>query len=410
VTDVYSRVVARFGLNRLIAAGVAVVLFLVVAGYFVWDASRPATYTITARFSHTPGLYEDNDVDILGVPTGHVTSVKAKAGYVEVKLSLPASVKLPAGVKAVVTIPAPVSVWAVELLPAYTSGPVFRHGGTIGLDRTAVPLGIDDVFQSVDTFAKDLGPEGANKNGALSDVLHAFAQLVNGGGADVHNAITKIAAALPALTANPKDLATLLTGLDQLTTTLAQHNSTIDSLYDDLTTVTSEFADERQTIAAAIANLQQGLAEVAQFIKANEKHIDSSVRNLSDTVAAIMSEQKALIQTFDVAALGFENFNRSITTTGDCPTGTGKPRTCTGAFVRLDMTPQASSILRQYCGNPSNSIFPIFAYNSPVTVVVRKGDAMDTLCAAAAGLLQNRTGSPNAPSAPDLDLSHYVGS
>jgi hypothetical protein len=51
------------------------------------------------------------------------------------------------------------------------------------------------------------------------------------------------------------------------------------------------------------------------------------------------------------------------------------------------------------------------AANSPVqTPVFRKGDALDTVCAAAAGLDQNREAPPGAPPLADLELAKYVGS
>lgn len=412
MTDVFSRAVDRFGIRTMVVVAVVAVVALVTAGYVVYNSITEGEYEITAQFAGTPGLYADNSVDILGVPTGHIVSIKAKPKYVEVKLALPDHVKIPADAKAVVVALNPVSDRFVELTPAYTGGPRMKSGTTISLKDTVVPLELDDIYNSVDTFANALGPKGANKNGALSDVLHAFAKLANGQGGDVHQAIAKIAAALPALTAHPDDLSKLINGLDKLTGTLAQRNDAINSVYDDLDTVTSELAGERQTIASAIANLQRGLQSVGQFITQNQANIGSSVRDLTTTVSAIMSEQKALIQTFDVAPLGFQNFDRSITLHGPCPTPNGKPATCPGVYARAILGDGLPGLIAQYCGSPLNSVIAILAYNSPINGVSvgRRGDALDTVCAAAAGLDQKRPAPPGAPPIANLQLSSYVGS
>jgi ABC-type transporter Mla subunit MlaD len=275
----------------------------------------------------------------------------------------------------------------------------------IGVQDTRVPLELDAIYSSVDNLAKALGPGGANAHGELSAALHAFAQLANGNGADLHSAIEQIAAALPALTAHPNDLKNLITGLDTLTNTLASHDSTLNALYDDLATATGQLADERQTIGAAISNLQEGLAEVAAFLRTNQQHIGGSVHNLNTTLAAVMSEQRALIQTFDTAPLGFENFNRAIDPNAPCLTATGAPNNCTGLWSRIDTPSNGADLVKQYCGKVPDSLLPIVLKN----LGLANATATHTSCGAQVGYLQDRPGPPNAPKLPDLDLSHYVG-
>lgn len=388
----------------LAAAAVTAVIVLVTALVVVFGG--PDEYHITAQFPETPGLYNDNTVDILGVPTGHIDSVTPHAGYVDVVIALPKGVRVPAAAKAVLVAPNPVSDRFVELTPPYTGGATLAAGATIPLARTVVPLELDQVFSSVDNLSKSLGPAGANEDGELSDALHAMAQLASGNGATVHRAITTISQALPALTQHPEELKQLITGMDSLTRTLATHDKTIDSLYGDLATVTQQFAAERSTIASAVTNLQAGLSEVAAFIKANQANLGSSIKGLTTTVSAVMSEQKSLIQTFDNAALGFQNFNNAVEPNGPCQTATAAPHNCATLWARIDLPSNAAQIVNEYCGdNVAESMIPILA----ATAGLGRASATDTACGAELGLVQGRTGAPGAPKAPDLDLSHYLG-
>jgi virulence factor Mce-like protein len=396
----------RFGVRGIATALVSVVVAVavVLTLVFVVFSSGPR-YRITAQFVATPGLYSQNAVDILGVPSGHVVSVTPHQDYVDVVISLPRRVRLPANAQAVLMAPDPVSDRFVELTPPYTGGPTLADGATIPLARTVVPLELDDIYSSVDQLSQQLGPNGANSNGQLSDLLHSFAQLANGNGAQVHAAITSISASLPALAAHPDQVQKLVDGVDQLTKSLASRNTTLDSLYGDLADATSELAGERQTIAAAAANLQQGLAQVSAFIKDNQNAITGSVHNLNTTLAAVMTQQQALIQTFDLAPLGFQNFNRSIQQNADCISANGTPHTCSTIWGRVDFTKNVDSFLSTYCGDLNASFVPILESNAGI------GDAAarETACGALLGLLQDRTGPSGSPNTPDLDLTHYLG-
>ena len=67
--------------------------------------------------------------------------------------------------------PSIVSDRYIQLSPVYRSGPVLEDNTVLGRDRTAAPLELDDIFGSLNQLNKALGPDGANKDGALSDLL-----------------------------------------------------------------------------------------------------------------------------------------------------------------------------------------------------------------------------------------------
>jgi phospholipid/cholesterol/gamma-HCH transport system substrate-binding protein len=394
--------------KRIVAATAVGLAAVLAAGFTLFHLVLGGdSYTITARFRATPGLYAGNRVDILGVPKGTITALTPTAHYVDVVISLPTDVKVPADAKAVLMAPNPVSDRFLELTPPYTGGPSLGNGAVIDLPDTAVPLELDSIYASVDDLSTALGPRGANAHGELSAVLHSLARLADGNGRNLHQVIDRLAAALPALTEHPGALAALITGLDRLTGRLAARNGTINALYGDLASATGRLADERATIAAAVSNLQRGLAEVASFLKSNQAHIGSSVRNLNTTLAAVMSEQKALIQTFDTAPLGFQNFNRAIDLNSPCLTATGAPNNCAALWSRVDTTSDAGLLVKTYCGNEGDNLFAIILTDLGLR---HDATATHTACGAEVGLFQKRPGAPGSPRTPDFDLTHYLGS
>ncbi|MDT4938010.1 MAG: phospholipid/cholesterol/gamma-HCH transport system substrate-binding protein, partial [Pseudonocardiales bacterium] len=175
----------------LTLAAVATVTAVVVLG------SAP-TRTIIAEFRATPGLYAHNDVDILGVPTGEITSITAGQDVVRVTMHLPRRVRIPAGARAVLMAPNPVSDRFVELYPPYTGGPALADGAVIPVQRTVVPLELDQIFTNLDDLATALGPTGANSNGSVDAVLNSLARVADGNGTDLHTTLVALADALPA--------------------------------------------------------------------------------------------------------------------------------------------------------------------------------------------------------------------
>ena len=395
------RVLAVIRANLIwVIAGVVAFVVVVTAAAVVLFRSEPHQ-TFTAEFLATPGLYTHNTVDILGVPTGSVTKVEPGQGVVRVTLSLPKSVKIPAEAHAILMAPNPVSERSVELYPPYTGGKTLADGAVIPLARTAAPLELDQIYANLDSLATSLGPSGANADGSVKDVLKSLARLASGNGTNLHETLVALANALPAFTSDPDRVAALVTSLDKLTKVLAQHDSSIDTLYGDLSSATKTLADERGMLGSAIANLQDALAQLTRFIQANKDAIGSNTRQLATTAQSILANQQALIDTFDTAALGFENFGNAVNLNAPCQTGPGK---CPAINLRLTMPANVASIVANYCGPTIQNAGPILL-NS-----VNKGSAstLNTLCVYESSTEQGVKPAPGAPAGPDLGLSRFL--
>ena len=122
---------------------------------------------------------------ILGVPVGKVETVTPSGTDVVVTMSYDAEFDVPADADAVIISPAIVGDRFVQLTPVYNGGDVLADGATLDSDRTAVPLELDQIYQSIDDLTVALGPEGANEKGALTDLLDTTAANFGGQGAQV---------------------------------------------------------------------------------------------------------------------------------------------------------------------------------------------------------------------------------
>ena len=148
-----------------------IIVALVVAGAIVMFGGGSSDKTVTAYFPRTVSLYEGSDVRVLGVPVGKIQEVTPEGTQVKVVMTYQDDVKIPADAKAVIISPSIVGDRYVQLTPAYEGGDVLADNIELDESRTAVPLELDQIYSSLDKLTVALGPNGANKNGALTDLL-----------------------------------------------------------------------------------------------------------------------------------------------------------------------------------------------------------------------------------------------
>ncbi|WP_018682847.1 MCE family protein [Actinokineospora enzanensis] len=286
---------------------IACVLGLVVAAGLWWTLREPNEKRYTAMFTGVVGLYEDNDVRVLGVRVGAVDKVIPRGDHVEVQLLVDRTIRLPADAHAVIVAPSLVSDRYVQLAPAYTAGQVLATGAVIPLDRTATPLEVDDLYASLVRVSEALGPNGANKDGALSDLLDTLAKNLDGNGQAVHDTVTQLGKLSGTLSGNSDDLFATITELQKFTGTLAANDKQVREFGDQLTEASRFLADERGNLAAAVDQLGVALGTVQQFINDNRGRLKSNVDKLASVTQVLVEQRAALAETLDIAPLALSN-------------------------------------------------------------------------------------------------------
>ena len=208
----------RSRLGSAVSAAVAVAL---VAGLLVVLWPGGGSRTVRAEFVRAVGLYEGSDVRILGVKVGEVTDVSPRGDRVVVEMTYDDDYKVPADAQALVVAPSVVSDRYVQLTPVYDGGAALADDARIGLERTAVPVELDRIFSSLNDLNVALGPEGANKNGALSRLLAVGADNLEGEGANINRTVEDFSQAIATLSDGRDDLFGTLRNLQVFTTALA---------------------------------------------------------------------------------------------------------------------------------------------------------------------------------------------
>ncbi len=314
------------GIIRRLGSGVvaviAIVAVIVVAVIVVSTTGGGKTYKLTAYFSRAVGLYNGNDVRIMGVKVGQVDSITPEGPVVKVVMSYNGNDRVPANAKAVVITPSIVSDRYIQISPGYRSGPTLANNAVLGCppnspataacsNQTAVPLELDQIFGNINTLDAALGPQGANKNGALSNLVKISAANLKGNGDAFNKALTQFSAAISTLAGSRGDLFGTVTHLQQFTTTLANDDGGVRDLTRNLAKVGGQLSSERHDLGAALANLATALTEVQSFVAQNRTGLTGDIHGLAKVTDVLSQEKEAITQFTDLAPLALSDLSLS---------------------------------------------------------------------------------------------------
>jgi phospholipid/cholesterol/gamma-HCH transport system substrate-binding protein len=195
----------------------------------------------------------------------------------------------------------------VQLTPAYTGGPRLASGAVIPVARTAVPVEVDQIYASLNELASALGPNGANKNGALSNLITTGQANLAGNGGYLNSMLTQYSGLSTTLGGSASDIAATLSSLQQFTSMLKSNDGQVRQAEQQLAQVTGYLSGQRQQLSAAISTLATALAEVDQFISSNRSLLTSNVNKLASITDVLSSERASLAETLDTAPLAADN-------------------------------------------------------------------------------------------------------
>ena len=291
-------------------AALAVVALVVALLVTFWPGSD--TKTVTADFPRTVSLYEGSEVKILGVAVGKVDTVVPSGTKVRVKLTYDAKYKVPADAKAAVVSPSVVGDRFVQLTPAYKGGEVLDDNAKLGIDRTATPLELDEIFGSINDLNIALGPDGANKAdaggvGPLTRLLDSTARNFGGQGVEFNKTLKNFAALSKTLSDNKDELFGTLAQVEDFTKTLAQNDGTVRRFNDSLAGGANLLADERQELAAVLQNLSIAMQQVRGFVKENRVSLTRNISGLNQISKVLVKRRDALDDTMRFAPAALNN-------------------------------------------------------------------------------------------------------
>lgn len=296
-------------LNPAIATG-AVVVLIVAALLLVLPGGGEKK--LTADFPRAVSLYAGSDVKILGVAVGKVDEVTPIGTKVRVKFHYDSKYKVPADAKAAVISPSIVGDRFIQLTPVFRGGAVLADNAHLGLDRTATPLELDQIFGSINDLTKALGPQGANKpdatgTGALTRLLDSTAKNFGGQGVQFNETLHNLSRLTKTLADNKDELFGTLAQVQKFTSTLSANDDTVRKFNDSLASGAGLLADERGDLAAVLQNLSVAMTQVRSFVAENKAALSTNIKGLNQISKVFVKNRAALEESLKDAPVALNN-------------------------------------------------------------------------------------------------------
>ena len=290
-------------MRRLVGVALAASLVLTACGVF--GGEDPRTYR--AVFSRAIQLFPGGTVRVLGVDVGVITDIRNEPEGVVVTLSVTdPDVKLPADVEAAIV---PVSLLGeryVQLVPAYTGGPVLEDNAVIPLERTAVPAEPDELLASLQDYLGAIDPE------AVAEFVENAAAVLEGTGQQLNDLLRTGANVIGTLADKREDLATIIVEFERLTQALATRQAEIERVIHAYNAVVGTLTSNRAALEGTITGLNEAAAELASLLIAHEAPLHQDIQSLTRTGRTLSRNIHTFAETGHWAERLFRAASRAV--------------------------------------------------------------------------------------------------
>jgi phospholipid/cholesterol/gamma-HCH transport system substrate-binding protein len=233
-----------------------------------------SSYTVSASFAESGGIFTGAEVTYRGQPVGRVGQLKLLNDGVEVNLDIDKKTKIPNDLLAVVANRSAIGEQYVDLQPRRDGAPYLQDNSKIDRKDTALPidttellLNLDQLVNSVDrnslrTTVKELGDALRGKGTDLQKIIDSSGLLINDADANILQTIKLINdgnTVLATQVASGDAIRTWSKNLALLSDTLVSSDASLRSVIDNGSgaseQVTALISENRADIAVLLGNL-----------------------------------------------------------------------------------------------------------------------------------------------------------
>lgn len=262
----------------------------------------------TADFENVAGVYEGNDVSVLGLAVGRIDKIEAKGSYVEVTMSIDKNVKVPADAIAATVSPQLITNRHVELTPAYSGGPTLANGDHIPLERTRTPVELDRILANFDQLGASLG--GDNVNGPMASRV-AF-PLLDGNGDKLKQTLDQLSAAFKVTIANKDQISNTIVKLNDITSIVADNDATVREFSGRLTDLMALMGEQGPGLQAVLQQLNDFVNNTSSVIAEHRDQFGGAMTRLTAITDQMRQNSRSLTELVDVAPLLFQNLDNAV--------------------------------------------------------------------------------------------------
>lgn len=264
---------------------------------------------VIAYFDSVAGLYESNDVSVLGMPVGRVLEVEPEGARVKVTMSVDSDVPVPADATAAIVNTSIVTTRHVELSPTYSEGERLQDGSVI--QETKSPVEMGELFDSIDRLVTALEGERPGE-GPVADLVNITAGIADDNGERLNAALNEFSAAAEVGSANSGAIVEIIRTVQSLTAALVENYPKMQDFSNSITEVADMLGRQSVGLQASLDDLNITLANTTAFLRDNSGTIGGSMGRIAALAENLSDYSRQVVETIDVAPLLFQNLSNSV--------------------------------------------------------------------------------------------------
>jgi phospholipid/cholesterol/gamma-HCH transport system substrate-binding protein len=262
---------AKFGVFVVVMALLTGCLFVVFG-----QVRGGSTSDYSAVFRDASSLQSGDSVRVAGVRVGTVEKVALRAdNSVDVSFNTDDDVVLSTGTRAAVRYLNLVGDRYLELLEGPESAMPLPRGAQLPITQTEPALDLDLLLGGLKPVIRGLDPRDVN---ALTDAL---LQIFQGQGDTLQSLLSRTSSFSNALADNNTALESLIDNLDQVLATLGKDGDRFSGTIDKFQRLTTQLANDRDTIGTAIESLSNGTASIADLLTNARRPLAGTIDQLN---------------------------------------------------------------------------------------------------------------------------------
>ncbi|HEX7827805.1 MAG TPA: MCE family protein [Mycobacterium sp.] len=290
------------------AAGLVVILAVAISVVATSWWNPVSRNTFSAYFTNTNGLYTGDEVRILGVAVGTIDEIDPQPNATKVTFSVDKQYSVPADVEAAILSPSLVSARAMQLVPAYSSGPKLAPGTTIPIDRTAVPVEWDDLRQQLEKLTDSLQPSAPGGVSPVGEFINSAANNLRGEGDTARDTVIKLSQAVSALGDHSTDIFSTVRNLQLFVSALSSSSDLLASFNTNLADITTVLSNTPNEFADATKGLDGAVNDLRGFVAENRESLGVTFDRFNSVTTALNDSRGDVKQVLHIGPTVFQNF------------------------------------------------------------------------------------------------------
>ncbi|NMM82960.1 mammalian cell entry protein [Rhodococcus sp. SRB_17] len=396
-----------------VGAGAMVAVLLAGAAYlFIPGLGKNK---ISAHFTSTTGLYEGDEVRVLGVNVGKVTKIEPRDRDTYVEMKVDSSVSIPADAKALIIAQSLVSARFIQLTPVYSGGDKMSNGGEIPIEHTAVPVEWDEIKTELTKLSESLGPEGLDDQGSLGRFIDTLGANLEGNGDSIRKTLHELSDTMHTLSEGRTDLFSTIRNLQAFVTALSSSNQQIVQFSGNLASVSSVLANSSDELGIALSDLDLAVGDVQRFVKENRDGLTESVERLAGVTQILADNRPEIEQVLHAGPTSLANFYQIYKPATGSMTGAialsnfkNPIQWICGSIegIRNDTSQNSADLCKQYLGPVLSTMignYPGFLFNPVAGVQAFPDQLVYSPPGLETAANQGQGGTDVAPAAGPLD-------